>query len=89
MKYTYGVAVKLFLQVFIPPEPAKWMDGGIRSKLVQVVSYGQGHHYFYLILSKYLLHLGSESKKTWYVIHLELGYTLVCKEPLKAENLHV
>ena len=47
MKYTYGVAVKLFLQVFIPPEPAKWMDGGIRSKLVQVVSYGQGHHYCY------------------------------------------
>jgi len=47
--------------MFIPPEPAKWMDGGIRSKLMQLVSYGQGHHYCYLILSKYPLRLGSES----------------------------
>ena len=47
--------------MFIPREPAKWMDGGIRSKLMQLVSYGQGHHYCYLILSKYLLRLGSES----------------------------
>ena len=47
--------------MFIPQEPAKWMDGGIRSKLVQVVSYGQEHHYCYLILSKYPLRLDSES----------------------------
>ena len=49
--------------MFIPREPAKWMDGGTRSKLMQVVSYGQGHYYFYLILSKYPLRLDSESKK--------------------------
>jgi hypothetical protein len=29
---------------FIPPELALWMYGGSCSKLVQVVSYGQGHH---------------------------------------------
>ena len=46
-----------------PAGAAKWMHGGIRSKFMQVVSYGQGHHYCYLIFSKYPLCLGSESKK--------------------------
>jgi hypothetical protein len=66
---------------FIPPELAMWMYGGSCSKLVQVVSYGQGHHRCTIYLYFFLLRFNSQPRKNMLGypprLRLHLGWLII------------